>query len=58
MNYLFGKEIKLTVDGTILRVANIYRAQTGFILSAITKLAYLQGYTVGYSFSRKSWLFE
>ena len=24
----FGKEIKLVVDGTILRVANIYRTQT------------------------------
>jgi len=37
MNYLFGKETKLIVEGTILRVANIYRAQTGFILPAITK---------------------
>ena len=28
LSILFGKEIKLIVDGTILRVANIYRAQT------------------------------
>jgi hypothetical protein len=28
LSILFGKEVKLTVDGTILRVANIYRAQT------------------------------
>ena len=28
LSMLFGKEIKLIVDGTILRVANIYRAQT------------------------------
>ncbi|MCC6063503.1 MAG: hypothetical protein LM570_03105 [Thermocrinis sp.] len=28
LSILLGKEIKLIVDGTILRVANIYRAQT------------------------------
>jgi hypothetical protein len=28
LSILFGKEIKLIVDGTILRVANTYRAQT------------------------------
>jgi hypothetical protein len=28
LSILFGEEIKLIVDGTILRVANIYRAQT------------------------------
>jgi len=28
LSMLFGEEIKLIVDGTILRVANIYRAQT------------------------------
>jgi hypothetical protein len=28
LSILSGKEIKLIVDGTILRVANIYRAQT------------------------------
>jgi len=28
LSMLFGKEIKLIFDGTILRVANIYRAQT------------------------------
>jgi hypothetical protein len=28
LSILFGKEVKLIVDGTILRVANIYRAQT------------------------------
>jgi hypothetical protein len=28
LSILFGKEIKLMVDGTILRVANIYRVQT------------------------------
>jgi hypothetical protein len=28
LSILFGKEIKLMVDGTILRVVNIYRAQT------------------------------
>jgi len=58
LSILFGKEIKLIVDGTILRVANIYRAQTVFILPAITKLAYLQGYAVGHSFFRKPWLFK
>jgi hypothetical protein len=28
LSILFGKEIKLMVDDTILRVANIYRIQT------------------------------
>jgi hypothetical protein len=28
LSILFGEEIKLIVDGTILRVANIYRVQT------------------------------
>jgi hypothetical protein len=28
LSILFGEEIKLMVDGAILRVANIYRAQT------------------------------
>ena len=28
LSILLGKKIKLIVDGTILRVANIYRAQT------------------------------
>jgi hypothetical protein len=37
LSILSGEERRLIIDGTILRVANIYRAQTGFILPAITK---------------------
>ncbi len=28
LSILFGKEIKLIIDGTILKVANIYRTRT------------------------------
>ena len=37
LSILSGEERRLIIDGTILRVANIYRVQTGFILPAITK---------------------
>jgi hypothetical protein len=40
LSMLFGKEIKLIVDGTILRVANIYRAQTRNIKKGCSVGAY------------------
>ena len=54
LSTLFGKEIKLIIDGTILRVAKVYRAQTRRIKRVAGKKFWVKMSTFG--INKLDWL--